>query len=180
MQMIFQVESVETVGGNPLSDLIVVAEVLACAAHPNADHLRVCRVTDGRETFQVVCGAPNMRAGIKTAFAKIGAPIPAFLDKNGNPEKIRKGKLRGVRSLGLVVDVTNYVLLELGAPLHAFDYTKLADRTVVVRCARDGETIRTLDGVTRALQSRLFVRKVISFILPSTSTFAVTRRRGTG
>ena len=285
-----QVESIETVGGNPLSDLIVVAEVLACEAHPNSDHLHVCTVTDGHESFQVVCGAPNMRQGIKTAFAKIGAPIPAFLDKNGNPEKIKKGKLRGVesfgmccserelclgegndgiieypaeiangtpvrdvaklekpetvfdievtwnrpdalsvvglarefaailnrpltlppvdfvetetdvndevkvvvedpvkcprytarvvtrvkdgpspalmakrlelcgvRSLGLVVDVTNYVLLELGAPLHAFDYTKLADRTVVVRCARDGETIRTLDGVTRALDPTMLM-----------------------
>ena len=96
-----QVETVETVGGNPLSDLIVVAEVLECEAHPNSDHLHVCKVTDGKETFQVVCGAPNMRQGIKTAFAKIGAPIPGFLDKNGNPEKIKKGKLRGVESFGM-------------------------------------------------------------------------------
>ena len=63
-----QVEAIETVGGNPLSDLIVVAEVLECEAHPNSDHLHVCKVTDGKETFQVVCGAPNMRQGIKTAF----------------------------------------------------------------------------------------------------------------
>ena len=96
-----QVEAIETVGGNPLSDLIVVAEVLECEAHPNSDHLHVCKVTDGKEEFQVVCGAPNMRKGIKTAFAKIGAPIPGFLDKNGNPEKIKKGKLRGVESFGM-------------------------------------------------------------------------------
>ena len=96
-----QVEGIETVGGTPLSDLIVVAEVLECEAHPNSDHLHVCKVTDGKETFQVVCGAPNMRKGIKTAFAKIGAAIPEFLDKNGNPEKIKKGKLRGVESFGM-------------------------------------------------------------------------------
>ena len=96
-----QVETVETVGGDPLSDLIVVAEVLECEPHPNSDHLHVCKVTDGKETFQVVCGAPNMRQGIKTAFAKIGAPIPEFLDKNGKPEKIKKGKLRGVESFGM-------------------------------------------------------------------------------
>ena len=83
-----QVESIETVGGTPLSDLIVVAEVLECEAHPSSDHLHVCKVTDGKETYQVVCGAPNMRLGIKTAFAKIGAEIPEFLDKNGKPEKI--------------------------------------------------------------------------------------------
>lgn len=285
-----QVEAVETVGAAPLSDLIVVAEVLECEAHPNSDHLHVCKVTDGQETFQVVCGAPNMRKGIKTAFAKIGAPIPAFLDKHGNPEKIKKGKLRGVesfgmccsekelcigegcdsiieypaetangtpvralagqerpetvfdvevtwnrpdalsvlglarefgailhrpvampsvdfvecdvdvndevkvvvecpeqcpryvarvitevadgpspevirkrlelcgvRSLGLVVDVTNYVLMELGAPMHAFDHTKLKDRTVVVRRAREGERMKTLDGVERALDSSMLV-----------------------
>ena len=86
-----QVEGIETVGGEGLSDLIVVAEVLECEAHPNSDHLHVCKVTDGKETFQVVCGAPNMRQGIKTAFAKIGAPIPGFLDKSGKPEKIKKG-----------------------------------------------------------------------------------------
>ena len=96
-----QVESIETVGGSPLSDLIVVAEVVSCEPHPNSDHLHVCRVTDGAEEFQVVCGAPNARVGIKTAFAKIGAPIPGFLDKNGNPEKIKKGKLRGVESFGM-------------------------------------------------------------------------------
>ena len=64
-----QVESIETVGGTPLSDLIVVAEVVECEAHPNSDHLHVCKVTDGKETYQVVCGAPNMRLGIKTAMA---------------------------------------------------------------------------------------------------------------
>ena len=286
-----QVESVDTVGGTPLSDLIVVAEVLECEAHPNSDHLHVCKVTDGKETFQVVCGAPNMRKGIKTAFAKIGAAIPEFLDKNGNPEKIKKGKLRGVesfgmccsekelhigegnagiieysaetptgalvrdvaklekpevvfdievtwnrpdalsvvglarefaailnrpltlppvdftecdvdvndevkvvvedsarcprytarvvtemtpdapspawmakrlelcgvRSLGLAVDVTNYVMLELGQPMHAFDHRTLKDRTIVVRDARDGETIKTLDGVERKLDPSMLM-----------------------
>ena len=78
-----QVETIETVGGTPLPDRIVVAEVVGCEAHPNSDHLHVCKVTDGKETYQVVCGAPNMRLGIKTAFAKIGAEIPDFLDKNG-------------------------------------------------------------------------------------------------
>ena len=71
-----QVEAIETVGGVPLSDLFGVVEVLACEPHPDSDHLHVCRVTDGTAEYQVVCGAPNMRAGIKTAFAKIGAVVP--------------------------------------------------------------------------------------------------------
>ena len=54
----------------------------------------------------------------------------------------------GVRSLGLLVDVTNYVMLECGQPMHAFDYKTLAGGKIVVRDAAPGETIKTLDGET--------------------------------
>ena len=90
-----QVESVETVGGAPLSDFFVVVEVLECEKHPDSNHLHVCKVTDGSAEYQVVCGAPNMRKGIKTAFAKIGAVVPE------GGFKIKKGKLRGVESFGM-------------------------------------------------------------------------------
>ena len=66
-------------------------------------------------------------------------------------------ELCGMRSLGLVVDVTNYVMLELGQPMHAFDHTKLRDRTIVVRDARDGEAMKTLDGVVRKLDPSMLV-----------------------
>jgi len=57
----------------------------------------------------------------------------------------------GIRSINNVVDVTNYVLLELGQPLHAFDYNLLSDHRIIVRAAEQDETIETLDGVERKL-----------------------------
>jgi len=280
-----QVESIETVGAPALPDDFVVVEVKECAMHPDSDHLHVCKVSDGKEEWQVVCGAPNCRQGIKTAFAKIGAVIPeggfkikkgklrgvesfgmccsyrelgygqdhsgiiefppetpagtfvrdaiggekpetvfdieitwnrpdalsivgiareygailhrevrlpaadivedesasvesevkvvvedpvkcprytarviTYVEDGPSPELMAKRlELCGVRSLGLCVDATNYVMLELGQPLHAFDHTQLKDRTIVVRNAREGETIKTLDGVERKLDPSMLM-----------------------
>jgi phenylalanyl-tRNA synthetase beta chain len=60
----------------------------------------------------------------------------------------------GLRGINNVVDVTNYVLLELGQPLHAFDYDRLKENRIVVRRAREGETFTTLDGKTHTLGSQ--------------------------
>ena len=66
-----EVDGVEPVAAS-LSK-VVVGEVLETSPHPNADKLQVCRVSSGEEVFQVVCGAPNARAGIKVPFALVGA-----------------------------------------------------------------------------------------------------------
>jgi phenylalanyl-tRNA synthetase beta chain len=63
----------------------------------------------------------------------------------------RRLELCGIRSINNVVDATNYVLLELGHPLHAFDLDRLAEQRIVVRTAREGETLTTLDGQVRRL-----------------------------
>jgi phenylalanyl-tRNA synthetase beta chain len=74
---------------------VVVGEVLAVSQHPDADKLNVCEVTDGESTYQVVCGAPNVRAGLKVPFARVGAVI-------GDDFKIKQAKLRGVESNGML------------------------------------------------------------------------------
>lgn len=63
----------------------------------------------------------------------------------------------GIRSINNVVDITNFVMLELGQPLHAFDYDKLQGKKIIVRKARKGETIKTLDGVTQHLDDDILV-----------------------
>ena len=75
---------------------VVVAKVLTCEPHPDSDHLHITTVDDGgAEPVQVVCGAPNVAAGQKVLFAQVGAVLPGDF-------KIKKSKIRGVESLGMI------------------------------------------------------------------------------
>ncbi len=78
---------------------VVIAKIISAEQHPNADRLRVAQVTDGTETFQIVCAAPNCRAGLVTALARIGAELT---DGEGKSWKIKKSKLRDVESSGML------------------------------------------------------------------------------
>jgi len=88
-----EVEAVEPVAG-PFSG-VVVARVEACERHPNADKLSLCTVADGEAEHQVICGAPNVRAGLTVAYARVGAVLPEDF-------KIKRAKLRGVESFGML------------------------------------------------------------------------------
>ena len=88
----------------PAMSGVIVGEILSIEQHPDADKLRVCQVAGGGETAQVVCGAPNARAGIKVPFAIVGAKLPGDFN-------IKKAKLRGVESFGMLCAQTE---LELG------------------------------------------------------------------
>ncbi len=114
-----EVEGIES-AAPPLPG-VVVAEIVAREKHPNADTLSVCQVNTGRETVQIVCGAPNARVGLKAPLATIGARLPGGLE-------IKKAKLRGVESFGMLcsakelgLDADASGLLELPAELTVGD-----------------------------------------------------------
>ena len=262
-------------------DNLIIGEVLECKMHPDSDYLHVCKVDVGNEILQIVCGAPNVRCGLKVIVALPGAILPndfeikkskiRGIESNGmlcalyelgleektdeaysrgiyevnpkikvgldamkalnlentlyeldvhkhrnndcyyhigfayeigailnrkvslpldlthpisddvknhlslkvetdkcpyylakmvtgvkvgeSPEFIqRRLRAYGMRSINNVVDISNYVMLEYGQPLHFFDKDVLGDK-IVVRSAKDGDVIRTLDGVDRVLTS---------------------------
>ena len=89
-----EVESLAAVA--PAFNGVVVGEVLECRRHPDADKLSLCEVTtDAENRLQIVCGAPNVRAGLKVAVAMVGAQLPGGL-------KIKRAKIRGVESNGML------------------------------------------------------------------------------
>lgn len=128
-----EVDGVSPVAGSFSN--VVVAEVLTVTPHPDADKLRVCQVSDGQDSLQIVCGAPNVRPGLKVPLARLGAELPGGL-------VIKKAKLRGVESTGMLCAaaelqlVTDYGdgLLELpvDAPVGACirEYLQLDDATI--------------------------------------------------
>jgi len=272
-----EIEGIDRAG--PALSGVIVGEVRSITKHPDAEKLNVCSVFDGREELQIVCGAPNVRVGMKAPLAMIGATLP-------NGTKIKQAKLRGFESFGMlcsarelglseetsglfdlppelatgedlvkalalddtvfevnltpnrgdcmsvlgvarevaaarkvpltspsaalvatsiadtfpvvleapqgcpkfvarvirgidgrassplwmqerlrraglrpisaVVDVTNYVMLELGQPMHAYDLARLSE-SIVVRFARNGETLKLLDGRTIELTPDVLV-----------------------
>ncbi len=262
----------------------VVGQVLSVGPHPQADRLSLCQVATGTGELEVVCGAPNVAAGQKICFARVGAVL--YNTHSGKHEALKPARIRGVVSEGMicselelglgdghegivvlpdeapvgtpldeylgdtvleleltpnrldclsilgvahevaaltgrrvtppdisypddgppvtdgvtisiadpdlcrrytatvirgieiapspawmqerltragvrpinnVVDVTNYVMLEFNQPLHAFDYQRIKDRTVIVRRARQGELLTTLDGVNHELTPEALV-----------------------
>ncbi|MBQ6375009.1 MAG: phenylalanine--tRNA ligase subunit beta [Clostridia bacterium] len=275
-------------------DKVVVGRVVSCVDHPNSDHLHICMVDIGEaEPIQIICGAPNVREGMRVAAALDGARLPGA--GGAGPIRIKKGKMRGEVSMGMlcsgpeldvpaglyphigdegiieifedvapgtdvkqvfglgddvvdfeilanrpdclsvwglaressavldghfvmpeiaveengsgrfedyasvevrddvlcprycarvitdvkigpspkwmreylygagvrpinnIVDITNFVMLETGHPMHAFDLSKVKDQAIVVRRARPGERLTTLDGKTHVLDESMLV-----------------------
>jgi phenylalanyl-tRNA synthetase beta chain len=258
----------QIIASRPIDDLIVVGVIKKVIQHPQADKLHIVQVTTGSNDLSIVCGAPNVREGMKVAVSQIGAILPSgdkiqpaklrgevsqgmlcsqlelglgtdhagileipqdielgtplrelypadaeismstpanridvlsviglarevaamtdaelvplsfpevkTLGKNSmitkdaeasrymlarltvdqsvasSNEMVAKLRVAGVRHVGAVVDITNYVMLEVGQPLHAFDATKVK-LPVEVRHAKSGEKLTTIDSIERKL-----------------------------
>ena len=135
---------------------VVVGEVLAMQQHPDADRLRVCTVAVGTdEPLQIVCGASNVRVGLRIPAALIGAVLPGDF-------KIKKSKLRGVESfgmlcsekeLGLAVDAHGLMELAADAPIGVDirDYLALNDNLIEVDLTPNRADCLSVEGIAREL-----------------------------
>lgn len=137
---------------------VIVGEIVSAEQHPDADKLRVCQVAGGAEIAQIVCGAPNARPGIKIPFATVGAVLPPGAD--GKPFKIKKAKLRGVESFGMLCGQTELQLgeddkglweLAADAPVGTDlrDYLSLDDNCIEVDLTPNRSDCLSLKGIAR-------------------------------
>ncbi len=134
---------------------VVVAEIVSAERHPQADKLQVCRVSTGQggELLQIVCGAPNARAGLKTALAMVGASLPGGLE-------IKAAKLRGVESTGMLCSAKELGLSDASAGIIEFpedaplgrpvrDYLELGDSTLELNITANRGDAMSIIGIAR-------------------------------
>jgi phenylalanyl-tRNA synthetase beta chain len=156
---------------------VVVAEILAAEPHPQADKLQVCRVSTGQGTpLQIVCGASNARAGLRTALAVVGAQLPGEL-------RIGAAKLRGVESQGMLASARELGLAEassgilelpadapLGKPLR--DYLGLDEAILELNVSPNRGDAMSVIGIARevaALAGSALAGPVIHAVTPQNS-----------
>ena len=156
---------------------VLVAEIVACEKHPDADKLRVCKVSIGTpELLQIVCGAANARVGLKAPLATVGSILPGGLN-------IKVGKLRGIESFGMLCSSTELGLpagidglyeLTNDAPVGASirDYLQLDDAVIELKMTPNRSDCLGVLGLTRELCA-LFSRKAMgvatNVVIPSIS-----------
>ena len=148
----------------PAFTKIVIAQILSAEQHPDADRLRVCKVDAGTgQELQIVCGAPNARAGIKIPCAMVGAELPPA-EAGGKPFIIKVGKLRGVesqgmlcsgRELGLGDDHEGILELPADAPVgkDIREYLDLDDQIFVIKLTPNKADCLSLLGMAREVSA---------------------------
>ncbi|NCF21242.1 MAG: phenylalanine--tRNA ligase subunit beta, partial [Haliea sp.] len=146
-----EVDAIDPVAG--AFSRVVVAEIISADQHPDADKLRVCQVNTGSETVQVVCGAPNARAGLKAPLATVGAVLPGDFE-------IKRAKLRGVESQGMLcaeqelgLSDASEGLMELAADAPVGtdlrDYLKLDDKVIEIGLTPNRADCLGITGIAR-------------------------------
>lgn len=136
---------------------VVVAKVLEAEQHPDADRLRVCQVSIGAETLSIVCGASNVRAGLKVALAKVGGRLP-------NGMILKEVKLRGALSQGMICSMSELGLAESSegimelpndAPLgmDLVDYLQLNDETLSIEFTPNRGDCLSVLGLAREISA---------------------------
>ena len=148
----------------PVFTKIVIAQILSAEQHPDADRLRVCKVDAGTgQELQIVCGAPNARAGIKIPCALVGAELPPA-EVGGRPFTIKVGKLRGLesqgmlcsgRELGLGDDHEGILELPADAPVgkDIRQYLDLDDQIFVIKLTPNKADCLSLMGIAREVSA---------------------------
>ena len=125
-----EVDSVQNLSS--LSKLIVVGEIVGIEKHPDADRLNICKVDVGLDKqLQIVCGAPNARPGIKVPCALVGAKLPDF--------EIKKAKLRGVESNGMLCSAKELGINEDAEGLYEMSSTKKVGQSIIEALSLDDE-----------------------------------------
>jgi len=174
-----EVETVEALGES--LDGVVVAQIVGCEPHPNADKLRVCQVSIGTgEAAQIVCGAPNARTGLKVPLATVGATLP-------NGIQIKKAALRGVESSGMLcsakelgIDADASGLLELpdDAPLGQAlaRYLHLPDAAIEIKLTPNRPDCLSVQGLARDAAAVFGVTAAFPAIAPIAATIASERK----
>ena len=167
---------------------IVVGKVISCEKHPNADKLKLTSVDIGeKEELQIVCGAPNVREGLNVAVATIGTTITA---NDGSQLKIKKGKIRGEQSYGMICSENEISIGEDSSGIVELDNDLQSGTPLdqVIEVEKDhvfeiGLTPNRADamshwGVARDLRAALIQRgRKTPINTPSTSNFHIDNRR---
>jgi phenylalanyl-tRNA synthetase beta chain len=165
-------------------DKIVVAEVLSTVQHPNADKLRVCEVDAGTgSVLQIVCGAPNVAAGLKVPCALVGASLPLA---DGKTLDIKAAKLRGVdsngmlcsaRELGMSEDHAGLLVLQADAPVGANirEYLDLDDIILTLKMTPNRGDCLSMIGVARDLAAVTGAELSMPAIVPVSAAIQDTR-----
>ncbi|MDT7849407.1 phenylalanine--tRNA ligase subunit beta [Methylophilus sp. VKM B-3414] len=168
----------------PAFSRVVVAEILEAAKHPDADRLQVCKVKVGEETLQIVCGAPNARAGLKAPCALVGAQLP---ENNGQPGiQIKQAKVRGVESfgmmcsakeLGIATEANGILELPADAPVgqDIREYLDLNDHAYTLKLTPNRADCLSIVGIARDVVAMTGAPMTAPTVAPAAVTGTLTK-----